>query len=158
MKINRLTVTRRAVNLGFVLTALGSRLLQNTGRAQSVLPVRITELEKLKSVWDDAEFRFANQVCVLVRVPVPRTPNPRVLNLTQDKEQITLIAYSRVCTHLGCTTTLPNGLRMLNCGCHGSEFDASNGNVVAGPASAPLRAVKLEVREGAVFAVGWLDS
>ena len=153
MKINR-----RTVNAGFVLTVLGSSVVQNTARAQSMAAVQITQLEKLRSVWDDVEFRFANQACVLVRVPRPDKPNPRVLDVVRGEERVALIAYSRVCTHLGCTAALPNGLRVLSCGCHGSEFDAASGNVLAGPASTPLRAVKIEVREGAVFAVGWLDS
>ncbi len=163
MKTNRRavaprTVSRRTVNIGFVLTILGSSTVQNTARAQSTAAVRITETEKLKSIWDDVEFRFANQPCVLVRIPKPDKPNPRVLEITRGEERINLIAYSRVCTHLGCTAALPNGLRLLSCGCHGSEFDAASGNVVTGPASAPLQAVKLEVRESVVFAVGWLDS
>jgi Rieske Fe-S protein len=48
-------------------------------------------------------------------------------------------AMTLTCTHAGCDigqtgTVSPQGLM---CGCHGSRFDA-NGNVVSGPASAPL--------------------
>jgi Rieske Fe-S protein len=48
-------------------------------------------------------------------------------------------AMTLTCTHAGCDigqtgTVSPQGLQ---CACHGSRFDA-NGNVVSGPASAPL--------------------
>ena len=50
-----------------------------------------------------------------------------------------LYAMTSTCTHAGCDMTLygdvtPQG---VYCGCHGSRFDA-NGNVMRGPASAPL--------------------
>jgi Rieske Fe-S protein len=50
-----------------------------------------------------------------------------------------IYAMTLTCTHAGCDigqngAVSPQGLR---CGCHGSRFDA-NGNVVSGPASAPL--------------------
>jgi cytochrome b6-f complex iron-sulfur subunit len=49
-------------------------------------------------------------------------------------------AMTLTCTHQGCDmgatgTVSPQGIQ---CGCHGSEFDA-NGNVVRGPANAPLQ-------------------
>jgi Rieske Fe-S protein len=48
-------------------------------------------------------------------------------------------AMTLTCTHAGCDmgeagTVSPQG---LDCACHGSRFDA-NGNVVSGPATAPL--------------------
>jgi Rieske Fe-S protein len=48
-------------------------------------------------------------------------------------------AMTLTCTHQGCDMSfdgqvLPSG---IFCGCHGSKFDA-NGNVVRGPANAPL--------------------
>ncbi len=50
-----------------------------------------------------------------------------------------IYAMTLTCTHAGCDmgefgSVSPQG---LFCGCHGSEFDA-NGNVVRGPAKAPL--------------------
>jgi cytochrome b6-f complex iron-sulfur subunit len=49
----------------------------------------------------------------------------------------TFVAFSMVCTHLGCIINPPNGGIML-CPCHGAEFDVS-GRAVRGPASAPLQ-------------------
>jgi cytochrome b6-f complex iron-sulfur subunit len=45
-------------------------------------------------------------------------------------------AYSRRCTHEGCTTgAFSSGIS--TCPCHGSQYDTS-GNVVTGPAPHPL--------------------
>jgi cytochrome b6-f complex iron-sulfur subunit len=50
-------------------------------------------------------------------------------------------ALSLVCPHLGCTVDpVPDGFA---CPCHGSRFDA-NGAVRVGPASQPMRALKVE--------------
>ncbi len=136
--------------LGSALALVGSR-----GLGQSVpLAVRIAEPSRLPEVWADMEFQFAGQPALLVRVPVPPQANPRVFRVS---ELIYLTAYSRVCTHLGCTVPLPDREQNIQCGCHGSRFRA-DGSLVGGPADRPLRAIRLELRDGAVWAVGWLDN
>jgi Rieske Fe-S protein len=70
--------------------------------------------------------------------------------LTKDQSG-TLHAFSAVCTHQGCTVSEVSG-GTINCPCHGSRFDASTGAPVAGPASSPLPAVQVTVRDNAVFA------
>lgn len=147
-------MNRRDANrtiLGSVLAVGGSRVL---GQSVPVPAVRIGELIRLREVWADLEFQFASQPCLLVRVPVPQPDNPRFLKAS---EQIYLTAYSRICTHLGCTVPLPDQAQNIECGCHGSRFKA-DGSLLGGPADRSLRAIRLEVREGAVWAVGWLDS
>jgi nitrite reductase/ring-hydroxylating ferredoxin subunit len=48
-----------------------------------------------------------------------------------------VLAFSRKCTHLGCTIGgFENGLSL--CPCHGSQYD-TGGNVVRGPSQTPLR-------------------
>ncbi|MPY79854.1 MAG: Rieske 2Fe-2S domain-containing protein [Actinophytocola sp.] len=45
--------------------------------------------------------------------------------------------FSAVCTHQGCIVeNVGNGT--INCGCHGSKFNADDGSVAQGPASQPL--------------------
>lgn len=54
------------------------------------------------------------------------------------------LALSLVCTHLGCTVgQLGDG---YECPCHGSRFDA-DGLVARGPASSPLKKLRVEVNE-----------
>ena len=51
------------------------------------------------------------------------------------------IAFSLVCTHLGCTVGVnPDGFA---CPCHGSRFN-TDGYPVKGPASTPLKKLRLE--------------
>lgn len=68
--------------------------------------------------------------------------------ITRDGD--TVHAFSATCTHQGCVVSdVTDG--EIHCPCHGSAFDATTGEVVAGPAIAPLPTVGVEVRDGAVF-------
>lgn len=133
---------------------VGSLLALGGAKGQNQAAVRIGELRQLPEVWADLEFRFANQPCLLLRVPPPKEASPRIFKAS---EQVYLTAYSRLCTHQGCTVPLPDQQQNIECGCHGSRFKA-DGSLVAGPANQPLRAIRLELHEGVVWAVGWLDS
>jgi nitrite reductase/ring-hydroxylating ferredoxin subunit len=55
-------------------------------------------------------------------------------------------AFVDRCTHLGCP--LSSGAlagKVITCECHGSQFDVTNGDVVAGPASVPIETYALQV-------------
>jgi cytochrome b6-f complex iron-sulfur subunit len=54
------------------------------------------------------------------------------------------IALSLVCTHQGCTVNFDGANDVFNCPCHGSKFDGK-GNVLNGPATAPLNKLKVTV-------------
>jgi Rieske Fe-S protein len=60
----------------------------------------------------------------------------------------TAAAFSAICTHQGCTVAAAGAV--LNCPCHGSEFDALTGAVKRGPATSPLPAVAVKVSDGKV--------
>jgi cytochrome b6-f complex iron-sulfur subunit len=53
-----------------------------------------------------------------------------------------LRALRLTCTHLGCVPEAAGDL--LQCPCHGSEFDRE-GKVVRGPATRPLQALEVEI-------------
>ncbi len=56
-------------------------------------------------------------------------------------------ALSRKCTHLGCRLHYSETRDILECPCHQSQFHASTGNVVKGPATKPLTQFPVEKRE-----------
>ena len=60
----------------------------------------------------------------------------------------TVVAFTAVCTHMGCTVK-PAG-KEFHCPCHGSVYDAFTGKVLGGPAPAPLAAVPVKVTAGEV--------
>jgi cytochrome b6-f complex iron-sulfur subunit len=50
--------------------------------------------------------------------------------------QGTVVGFSAICTHMGCTVA-PAG-KQLDCPCHGSVYDAATGKNLSGPAPRPL--------------------
>lgn len=61
----------------------------------------------------------------------------------------TVVAFSAICTHMGCTVA-PAG-REFHCPCHGSVYDAATGAVKKGPAPAPLPKIPTHVVDGEVM-------
>ncbi|MFI6644189.1 Rieske (2Fe-2S) protein [Streptomyces sp. NPDC050504] len=58
-------------------------------------------------------------------------------------------AFSATCTHQGCVVKeIAEGT--INCPCHGSRFDVSDGSVKGGPAPRPLPSAAIEVSEGSI--------
>lgn len=57
----------------------------------------------------------------------------------------TFKAFTAVCTHAGCTVGSVSG-GTINCPCHGSKFNITNGAVVNGPAASPLAPVNIQVQ------------
>jgi cytochrome b6-f complex iron-sulfur subunit len=74
-------------------------------------------------------------------LPDSRTvlPNVPALLVRNKKE---FIAYSLVCTHLGCTVQVT--AQGFTCPCHGSRYD-EHGNVTKPPASKSLQILRVEV-------------
>jgi cytochrome b6-f complex iron-sulfur subunit len=54
------------------------------------------------------------------------------------------IAFSRVCTHLGCLVEYDRGNQRLLCPCHAGSFDLE-GSVVSGPPPKPLAIIPLRI-------------
>jgi rieske iron-sulfur protein len=71
-----------------------------------------------------------------------------------------LVAYSAICTHLGCTV-LPSLSEQgyIVCPCHASVFDpAADARVISGPANRPLPALPVEVAsDGGVRTAGGFE-
>ncbi|GMA16391.1 ubiquinol-cytochrome c reductase iron-sulfur subunit [Deinococcus metallilatus] len=128
-------------------------------------PVRVAARSALEKDWAEVQFTYANRPCTLLRLP---QPVPGGLSVGD----VHYAAFSRVCTHLGCTVNLvrdpevlafaynyrPPGSAAhpeLGCPCHFSVFDPLQaGEAVFGKANAPLPRVRLEARGGVLYATG----
>ncbi len=62
-----------------------------------------------------------------------------------------LTAMSAICTHAGCEVGYQGGI--LYCPCHGSQFDATTGAVIQGPAVTALPRKRVIERAGEIYAV-----
>lgn len=87
--------------------------------------------------------------CTVIKLgsPVPGGVGP-------DRD---IVAYSILCTHMGCPTTYDTETRTFKCPCHFSEFDAEKaGQMICGQATENLPRVLLQYDESSdtVSAVG----
>ena len=58
-----------------------------------------------------------------------------------------VFAYSRVCTHLGCSVGYDAKTSLLICPCHNAQFDPANsGAAIAGPVKIPLPKIKVAIK------------
>jgi arsenite oxidase small subunit len=93
-------------------------------------------------------FPDASSPCVLVKMgrPVNGGVGP----------EGDIVAYSTLCTHMGCPVSYDTATRTFRCGCHYSVFDAEmGGQMVCGQATENLPQVKLEVdAKGTIVATG----
>jgi Rieske Fe-S protein len=136
LALRALSQSKQSIATGDVLVyATGDR----TGQ-----PVRADDLQPLQAAQAFPEGKESNQenLVELVRL----TPDPTGL-----------VAYSAICTHLGCTVLGSlNNEQLILCPCHGSEFDPANGAAVArGPANRPLPSLPITIgSDGTVKANG----
>lgn len=68
-----------------------------------------------------------------------------------------IVAYSMMCTHMGCPVTFDSGTNTFKCGCHYSMFDAEkSGQMIAGQATENLPRIRLSYDEktGQISATG----
>lgn len=67
-----------------------------------------------------------------------------------------IVAFSTLCTHMGCPVSYDTGTRTFRCGCHFSVFDAElAGQMVCGQATEnlPQIALRYDDRSGSIAAV-----
>jgi Rieske Fe-S protein len=69
--------------------------------------------------------------------------------LVVRQDATTVSAYTATCTHQQCTINGFSG-NVFRCPCHGSQFNASTGAVVNGPATQPLRRFTASINNGVV--------
>ena len=64
------------------------------------------------------------------------------------------VAFSAVCTHMGCTVGFDQPALQFRCPCHGSIFSAITGEVIQGPATLPLPGIPVTESDGNLLADG----
>jgi len=127
----------------------GMRLYRYNGQ-----PVRLGDLQvgAVESVFPDIELPQlrADSPVLLIRM---RPEELRVQEGREDWSYEGHIAYSSICTHLGCPVKLyEQQTHHLFCPCHQSTFDASQGcEVVFGPAARPLPQLAISVDDEGYF-------
>jgi nitrite reductase/ring-hydroxylating ferredoxin subunit len=78
--------------------------------------------------------------------------SPARLLVRMDEE--TFVAYEQQCTHLLCPVIPRVAEGELHCPCHEGVFDLATGRPLAGPPQRPLARIRLEVRQGVIYAIG----
>jgi len=62
----------------------------------------------------------------------------------------TFLAFSAVCTHLGCQVRYEPSTVEFFCPCHGGVYDARTGQVLQGPPPAPLPTIAVQIVNGEI--------
>ncbi len=123
------------------------------GTSQTVLPYPKRSVGPLSKLSAEAPLMFsypdASSPCAAVKIgmAVPGGVGP-----DQD-----IVAYSVLCTHMGCPVAYDAAIKTFKCGCHFSMFDAEkSGQMICGQATENLPRVKLEYdqKAGTVTAIG----
>jgi Rieske Fe-S protein len=81
----------------------------------------------------------------------PTEDDPCVLIRLGDGK---LVAYGQQCSHLSCAVIPEPAQGRLRCPCHNGYFEIKEGRPIAGPPRRPLPRIKLDVRDGVVYATG----
>ena len=141
-----MSMTRRA-SLATIATAIAGGLAADAfsfagaDAAPSTEPrQKIGTLEEIRA---KGEIAFA--------YPDANSPARAVLLTNGD-----VVAYSLICTHMGCEVAYGQQTETLTCPCHGSVFDAArSGKVERGPAPRPLPEIAIQSSQnGDLYAVG----
>lgn len=123
---------------------------------------QVATAAELAESWSAVEFAYAGLPVIALHVPA------QVPGGVAAPDGGSLIAYSRICTHQGCPVELSRDTEAvafafnyrsespsLVCHCHLSVYDPERAGVsVSGPAMRPLPRIRLEERDGQLFATG----
>jgi ubiquinol-cytochrome c reductase iron-sulfur subunit len=122
---------------------------QEPGSMMTVFPFRESERGNEEALLE-ALRRSDNPVMLIrLRPGTPFIPAPGQLGYTYGE----YVAYSKICTHLGCPTSLyESQTNRILCPCHQSQFLANeHARPVFGPAARPLPLLPITVNEEGYF-------
>jgi nitrite reductase/ring-hydroxylating ferredoxin subunit len=125
-------------SLAFVVGQAWIAFLALRRRTPPVLAQEVATVQELPVGGSKVfEYPRPGAACVLTRVGPDR-----------------FVAYGQKCTHLSCPVIPRPERSCLECPCHDGIFDLATGQPLSGPPRRPLPRLKLEVRDGRVFAAG----
>jgi arsenite oxidase small subunit len=139
---------RQLLAAGAAVGVAGATEAQAADAARSYPRRRIVALDRL-AVNRPVSFRYPlrDQPNMLLDlgVEVPAGVGPKK----------SIVAFSTLCQHMGCPVYYERGRREFVCPCHQTRYDPERlASIVQGVATRALPRVLLEVRNGALFAVG----
>ena len=139
--------TRRAFCTDLLLTSTGLLLAapgvtKAVGAQDSMVAYPPRKIEGAEALLPGSSLYFV----------YPTRNDPAVLLRSREGEYR---AFSRRCSHAGCSVDFDASRRCLTCPCHHGAFDARMGLVMFGPPRSPLDEIVLQMRSGGqVWAVG----
>lgn len=127
----------------------GMRLRRANGTAVRIGDLQLGSIESVFPDQPHPQLR-ADSPVLLIRM------RPEELQIQDGREDWSIdghIAYSSICTHLGCPVKLyEQRTHHLFCPCHQSTFDASRGSeVIFGPAARPLPQLAISLDDEGYF-------
>ena len=140
-------VNRRTFCNGLLLTSTGlvlvSSAVAKAGKGQdSMVAYPPRKIDGAETLLPGASLYFN----------YPTRNDPAVLVRSSEGE---FNAFSRRCSHAGCSVEYDPPRRCFSCPCHRGMYDARMGNVMYGPPRRPLDEIVLQMRAGGqVWAVG----
>ena len=146
-----MSVTRReffkwggSVAAGVGLTAGAEAKAVQSSTGATNLPYKAKAVGVASKLKADSPVAFtfpdADSPCSLIKMG---TPVPGGIGPNKD-----IVAYSTLCTHMGCPVAYDVNKRTFNCGCHFSMFDAEKGGqMICGQATENLPRIVLEYND-----------
>ncbi len=138
-KVLELAVQEIAVGDQLVYSAVG------LNGAAAGTPVRAGDLQQGASVQAFPKGKADNQQNLI-----------EIVRVAAGSGKEGLVAYSAICTHLGCVVQAKLLQGQVVCPCHNSHYDpANNAMVVSGPSPRPLPSLPIDVGpDGVITAAG----
>jgi Rieske Fe-S protein len=127
---------------------LGSALLAGASATVAILG-RVAPTTEWPAIQIPSADSLLPGSVLLFRYPTER--DPCILIKTSSGG---LKAYSQVCTHLSCAVRYEAAQNTIACPCHRGFFSVEDGRPTAGPPTRALPRIRLDRRDGSVYAVG----
>lgn len=146
-KVKKASLSRRQFCNGVIITSAGLVLAK---------PLQAYSASQQGRLVEYPPYRIVGAECVMpgysLYFDYPTAKDPAVLTRSCEGE---FQAFSRKCSHAGCSVEFDVTRKCLQCPCHKGTYDVRAGEVMLGPPRKPLESIVLQIRAGGqVWAVG----